>query len=283
MKKEENKVDLIKEKPTCGIIMPISPIDNCSSDHWEEVKNILSEAIESAGYSASLVSDADDSGIIQKRIVQNIYNNEIVVCDVSGKNPNVMFELGMRLAFDKPAIIVIDDKTNYSFDTAPIEHLSYPRDLRYSSILKFKEKLREKILATIKKSKEDTNYTTFLKHFGEFEVAHIEKKEGSINDVMLSRLDDLSRQINALQRLYYGNQVNREGLNLKKSKTRDYIEYEVETYCKINDTDKMKIFMNKNGDKDRLICHLEHNPKILELCGSHDNLSDIVEDILLPF
>jgi hypothetical protein len=34
------------------------------------------------------------------------------------KNPNVMFELGMRLAFDKPAIIIKDNRTNYSFDTA---------------------------------------------------------------------------------------------------------------------------------------------------------------------
>jgi len=32
-----------------------------------------------------------------------------------------MFELGLRLAFDKPAIIVKDDNTSYSFDTAPIE------------------------------------------------------------------------------------------------------------------------------------------------------------------
>jgi hypothetical protein len=64
--------------------------------------------------------------VTQKRIVQNIYDNEMVICDVSAKNPNVMFELGMRLAFDKPAIIIKDDKTNYSFDTAPIEHLEYP-------------------------------------------------------------------------------------------------------------------------------------------------------------
>ena len=66
-----------------------------------------------------------------------------------------MFELGMRLAFDKPTIIIIDDKTSYSFDTAIIEHLSYPRDLRYGKINEFKIKLKEKIIATIKKSEND--------------------------------------------------------------------------------------------------------------------------------
>ena len=174
--KEEGKSESLVEKPICGIIMPISSIDNCSADHWTEVKKIISEAICDAGYTPNLVSNAEDIGIIQKRIIQNLYDNDIVVCDVSGKNPNVMFELGMRLAFDKPAIIIIDDKTDYSFDTSPIEHLSYPRDLRYYSILNFKEQLKAKILATVEKSKSDPKYTTFLKNFGEFEVAHVEKK-----------------------------------------------------------------------------------------------------------
>jgi hypothetical protein len=34
-----------------------------------------------------------------------------------------MFELGMRLAFDKPTVIIKDDKTDYMFDTGIIEHV----------------------------------------------------------------------------------------------------------------------------------------------------------------
>lgn len=113
-------------KSICGIVMPISAIDGCTESHWTEVLDILTGAIEDAGFEPHVVSNADDVGIIQKRIIQNLYDNPIVVCDVSGKNPNVMFELGLRLAFDKPTIIVKDDKTSYSFDTSPIEHLEYP-------------------------------------------------------------------------------------------------------------------------------------------------------------
>ena len=81
-------------------------------------------------------SDVDDHC---NRIIENIYSSDIVICDVSCKNANVMFELGMRLAFDKPTIIIKDDSTGYSFDTSLIEHLEYPRDLRFTSIIKFKE------------------------------------------------------------------------------------------------------------------------------------------------
>lgn len=110
-KNDSEKTDESGVKLTCGIVMPISKIDNCSTEHWVDVLLILKDVINDAGFQPNMVSDADDSGIIQKRIIQNLYSNEIVICDVSAKNPNVMFELGIRLAFDKPTIIVKDDCT----------------------------------------------------------------------------------------------------------------------------------------------------------------------------
>lgn len=189
-----------KKAPVCGIVMPISSLDGCSEAHWSDVLEILTESVEQAGFEGNLVSNADDVGIIQKRIIQNLYDNPVVVCDVSGKNPNVMFELGMRLAFDKPTIIVKDDRTTYSFDTSPIEHLEYPRDLRFSRIVDFKQKLTEKIKATYEKATVDSNYTTFLKHFGEFTVAKLDKKEISGQEFILEELKSLRMSMRRLER-----------------------------------------------------------------------------------
>ena len=191
-------------KPICGVVMPISAIDGCTESHWTDVLDIITEAVDEAGFAANLVSNADDVGIIHKRIIQNLYDNPVVVCDVSGKNPNVMFELGMRLAFDKPTIIVKDDKTSYSFDTSAIEHIDYPRDLRFSKIVEFKEKLAAKIKATHDRASSDKNYTTFLKHFGEFTVAKLEKKEVSGQEYILEELKSMR---SAMQRLEYRNMI----------------------------------------------------------------------------
>ncbi|WP_197056503.1 MULTISPECIES: hypothetical protein [Luteibacter] len=187
-----------KEAPICGVVMPISAIDGCDEGHWSDVLDILTEAIEGAGFFPNLVSNADEVGIIHKRIIQNLYDNPVVVCDVSGKNPNVMFELGMRLAFDKPTIIIKDDKTPYSFDTSAIEHLEYPRDLRFSKIVEFKQKLTDKITATHQRAEKDSGYTTFLKHFGEFTVAKIDKKEVTSQEFILEELRSMRR---AFQRM----------------------------------------------------------------------------------
>lgn len=179
--------------------MPISAIDGCTESHWADVLEILREAIEDAGFEANFVSNADDIGIIHKRIIQNLYDNPVVVCDVSGKNPNVMFELGLRLAFDKPTVIVKDDKTSYAFDTSAIEHIEYPRDLRFSRIVEFKQKLAEKIKATHQRATSDPTYTTFLKHFGEFKVAKLEKKEVSGQEYIIDELRAMRASIRRME------------------------------------------------------------------------------------
>lgn len=197
----------------CGIVMPISSIDGCAETHWSEVLNIINEAVDDAGFEGNLVSNADEVGIIHKRIIQNLYDNPIVVCDVSCKNPNVMFELGLRLAFDKPTIIIKDDKTSYSFDTSAIEHLEYPRDLRFSQIVEFKQKLSAKIQATFNKSTTDENYTTFLKHFGEFKVAKIDQKEVSGQEYILEELKNLRRTVQRMDRGGISKSYFRDNLN----------------------------------------------------------------------
>ncbi|SPF76750.1 hypothetical protein ALP8811_01764 [Aliiroseovarius pelagivivens] len=194
---ESRKIDE-KKKPICGIVMPISDIDGCSPHHWAEVLGIVKEAADSAGFDAELVSESDDVGVIQQRIVQNLYDADIVVCDVSAKNANVMFELGLRLAFDKPAIVLKDDKTTYSFDTSPIEHLEYRRDLRYNDVLAFKEKLSQKMIATFEKSS-DPEYTTFLKHFGKFKVAGLDTTEVTEKEFWASEFNSLRGQLRRLE------------------------------------------------------------------------------------
>jgi hypothetical protein len=187
----------------CGIIMPISATEGRSADHWTEVKSILEECISGIAkprFRPFLVSDADDVGIIQKRIVQGVYSSDIVVCDVSAKNSNVMFELGMRLAFDKPTVIIKDDATDYSFDTSIIEHIPYPRDLRFPKIVKFKEILANKIAATHAASLSDPDHSTFLKHFGTFKRATIQQEDATRDDLILEMLEDISRSISTRPR-----------------------------------------------------------------------------------
>ena len=204
IKDQDGKKEVVTEgRGTCGIIMPIADHPSYPLGHWKDVQSILFEAIKETEFKPQLVSDDPAIGLIHDRIVTNTYTNEIVVCDVSSKNPNVMFELGLRLAFDKPTIIIKDEKTDYSFDTGVIEHLNYPSSLRFSSIVKFKTDLVMRISATYKKHQDEPNYSPFLKSFGKtFTPSSIKRTEISESKYILDELGMLRREMSIIKRMF---------------------------------------------------------------------------------
>ncbi|AZB00230.1 RNA helicase [Chryseobacterium joostei] len=198
--KKQEKIEKPLEKKKCGIIMPIASNPDYPKEHWKEVLNILVEAVNETEFEARLVSDDVAIGLIHERIVNNIYNDDIIICDVSSKNPNVMFELGMRLAFDKPTIIIKDENTGYSFDTGVIEHLNYPSSLRFNKIVSFKEELIKKINATYQKSQAEKNFSPFLKSFGKTIVpAKIHQTEIPESQYIIDKLESLTNEVQLLR------------------------------------------------------------------------------------
>jgi hypothetical protein len=273
------------KQPTCGIIMPISLIENCPPEHWADVLGILKDICTTNNFIPNLVSDADDIGVIHNRIIENIYSSDIVICDVSCKNANVMFELGMRLAFDKPTIIIKDDLTGYSFDTSLIEHLEYPRDLRFTTINKFKDSLGKKITATYEKSKSDQNYSTFLKNFGKYKIAHLEDKEVSTDTFILNAIEELRRDVRVIKNVsLHDREDSLLRVNLGKSnssreiteETRIIFKKIVQEYLKKNNlTAKSKDINMITPD---IIEELEKNEELRLMTGNSVILKRLIRD-----
>lgn len=281
MTKEKSKEE---KKPTCGIIMPISSIDNCSVEHWSDILGILKDVCITSGFVPKLVSDADDIGIIHNRIVENIYSSDIVICDVSCKNANVMFELGMRLAFDKPTIIIKDEITGYSFDTSLIEHLEYPRDLRFTSIIKFKENLGKKLIATHEKATTDPTYSTFLKNFGKYKIAHLEDREVTSDTFILNAIEDLKRDVRIIrnQSIHEPNiserQLRRTIFDKEISdEERMIFKKYVQDYLKSNSLSRLK---DIHMSLDEMTEELEKNEELRNIAGNGRNFRILVKEAI---
>lgn len=189
---DSNEEDVI---PFCGIVMPIADMGGYEVGHWSRVRHVLNEAIKEAGYVPRIVSESEHTDIIHTNIVQNLYDDPIIVCDMSGKNANVMFELGLRLAFDKPTIVVKDDRTDYSFDTSAIKHITYRADLRFDDVREFQEAVSKAIAATVEKKKSDPNYSPFLKHFHRVKVTDLETEEVSSQEFIIQQMTKLHDEI----------------------------------------------------------------------------------------
>lgn len=115
-------------------------------DHWEHVREtIFVPAVERAGYEAirPVMAGAD---MIHARIIHHLQECDMVLCDLSGHNPNVFFELGVRTASNLPIALVRDESTSLPFDTSGINTASYDSSLQGwkvdAEIAKISEHLR---------------------------------------------------------------------------------------------------------------------------------------------
>ena len=277
----------------CGIVMPIASMEGYHESHWKDVKRIIESAIKEANFEARLVSDADDIGVIHKRIVQNLYDNPMIVCDISGRNPNVMFELGLRLAFDKPTIIIKDEVTPYSFDTSVIEHLSYPKDLRYHDIEIFKENLKDRIKKTYKAYENDPeNYSTFLKNYGDFKAPLITEETVSIDRYVLEELKSLQSSVSRLSSSMNSKSTN---LNSKTQFVRNATAHQL-GFHDYEEPNILEFYFDKIQNEQELNINIhealsELNPfikqisfntgKLLIKLIDHDSsLFDVAEDVI---
>lgn len=192
----------VKQKINIGLIMPIAEIAGLGEQHWEDIRRVIKEALKDNDkyeMDIRLVSHSDEVRVIQTSIVQNIYYDDIVIIDVSAKNANVMFEFGMRLAFDKPFVVIKDNLTPYIFDTGNIQHLEYPRDLRYTQIESFKVNLRKKVISTLEYSLSNPNKSMYLEQYGNLTPSKIEEKEVTGIEYVQTAIETIRKDFKRLE------------------------------------------------------------------------------------
>lgn len=189
---------------TCGLIMPIASNDGGTAEHWRQVRQVITSAISGLNLKVQMVSESDAVSVIHKNIIQNIFTNEIVICDVSSRNPNVMFELGMRLAFDKPVVIIKDKDTPFSFDIGSIQHIEYPHSLNYIEILEFQEELLKKVRSTMNEANTANSvngrYSPFLSNYAITEVTEIQTQHVNKEEYIIEKLNELTGVVRKLER-----------------------------------------------------------------------------------
>lgn len=138
-----------KKKERCFVIMPISDQPNYPERHFTKIyEQLLKPAIEDAGYEAYRVDENKICDSIIDKIFEGIQSCEMCLCDLSSKNANALYELGLRQAYDKPVVLVQDDVTDPIFDVSAINTTFYRRERLYDEIVEDRVKITEAIKAT---------------------------------------------------------------------------------------------------------------------------------------
>ena len=102
-----------------SVMMPFSA-------EFNPIYSTLQEATTSIGFSCVRADDIWEHHTIIQDIMNIIARAKVVICDCSGKNPNVFYEAGIAHAIGKEVILITQSEYDIPFD---LRHLRYIRYL----------------------------------------------------------------------------------------------------------------------------------------------------------
>ena len=135
--------------PVCFVIMPFTERDDRHlTGFFDEVlSNLFIPAATAAGFEVK-TAKRQGSDVIQSTIVNELLKADLVLADLTEHNPNVLFELGVRMAEDKPVVLVRAKGTGAIFDVDSMLRVEeYNPSLWKSAVEKDVPRLTEHIIA----------------------------------------------------------------------------------------------------------------------------------------
>lgn len=118
----------MEEKKTCFVVTPIGDENTAIRRH---IDGIIDQAIIPAigdEFEIKVAHREYEIGSINDRVIQNVYDSDLVVANLTGLNPNVMFEIAIRYSFGKPAIVIAEKGTKLPFDIVDENTIFYIND-----------------------------------------------------------------------------------------------------------------------------------------------------------
>jgi hypothetical protein len=121
-----------------GVMMPFGG--------FSEVYDAIKAACASTSLEAKRADEMWGHSIFMRDIMELVNHSAVVVCDLTGRNPNVFYEMGLAHAWGRPVIPITQNKEDIPSDLQAHRYLTYLNNSEGRKILS--EQLAER-LATI--------------------------------------------------------------------------------------------------------------------------------------
>lgn len=116
-------------KPLCFVLMPFGKKTDAAGrfvDFDEVYKQLISPAVQTAGMDPIRADEERVGGSIHKPMFERLMLCDYAIADITGANPNVYYELGIRHAVrPRSTIILFAGGTPLPFDVAPLRAMPY--------------------------------------------------------------------------------------------------------------------------------------------------------------
>lgn len=107
--------------PESDLVAVMMPFDNAFSPVYEAMK----EGIEAAGMRCLRADDVWEKDHVLDDVLSLIWRSRVVLADLSGKNPNVFYEVGIAHSLGRRTILVAQSMDDVPFDLRALRVLHY--------------------------------------------------------------------------------------------------------------------------------------------------------------
>ena len=139
---------------TCFVATPIGHDDSPTRRAADGViASAVKPTLKALSIAAVVPHELASPGSITTTVIEHLLQCDLVIANLTGLNPNVMYELAVRHAARKPVVILAEQGTALPFDIAVERAVFYRNDMMGVSDLQ--PKLQEAIAAALQESEPD--------------------------------------------------------------------------------------------------------------------------------
>ena len=136
---EKNLIEektLVEERPevkTCLVLTPMTP-------EFAPVRRVIKEVLEELGIVPVLFEEVQPviSESVQHAIFWNLTTADLIIADLTGNDPNIMYEIGFAHGWRKKVVLIAQKGTDIPFELRGFIYIPYALD----EIEKFRALLR---------------------------------------------------------------------------------------------------------------------------------------------
>jgi len=116
-----NKAATQKDRHSVFVLMPFR-------EEFDDVYDVVKSTCREFELDCLRADEIDRPGQITDQIIESIKQADAIIADLTGSNPNVMYELGVAHSLDKPAIMINQSVERSPFDVAGMRQIVYDRN-----------------------------------------------------------------------------------------------------------------------------------------------------------